>query len=134
MKCGALIIRGRKIMNSFVQINFLIVLMSFLTFGCSSNFTSYSASNSQGSSNLNNPQGNAGPQMQLTWKANAGEQQGFYIEQSLDGVSYSQIKTIPDGVNTTSIGVTRGQRYYFRIRGYNQAGPSPYSAIVMGSL
>lgn len=126
------------------QLKQLFMLFTFvvLSFGCSSNFSSYSSSSTQGSSSANQPVGGApgapnvptGPHMQLNWKSNVGEQQGFYIEQSTDGVSYTQIQDIPDGVNTTNVNVTRGQMYYFRMRGYNQAGPSAYSTIVMGSL
>lgn len=125
--------------NQLKKVAMLLVL-GILGFGCSSNFSTYTSSSSQSSSSgpvadaPGAPNVPAGPHMQLSWKSNVGEQQGFYIEQSTDGVSYTQIQDIPDGVNTTNVNVTRGQMYYFRIRGYNQAGPSAYSTIVMGSL
>jgi hypothetical protein len=80
----------------------------------------------------NNNQGTAGSnQVKLAWASNLGEQQGFDIEQSTDGVTFTQIQQVPDGTNTVTVTVpTVGKNYYFRIRGYNQSGYSPYTSVV----
>jgi hypothetical protein len=71
----------------------------------------------------------------LSWSANAGEQQGFLIEQSSDGTNFTQVQTVPDGTNTATItGLLDGATYSFRIRGYNASGDSPYTSIVMVSI
>jgi hypothetical protein len=70
-------------------------------------------------------------QAKLQWTSNKGEQQGFYVEESTDGTHFSQVLTVPDGTNSVVVTVpTAGQTYYFRVRGYNQAGTSPYTSIV----
>lgn len=119
-------------MRNFLQNSMSLFALTMLCAGCTSGFSPYS--NLSQSSLSSSPYNPANPQMQLTWKANRGEQQGFYIEQSTDGKTYSQIQIVPDGVSSTKVSVVKGQKYYFRVRGYNQVGPSPYSSIVMGSL
>ncbi len=111
----------------------LSLSFSFLMMSCSSNFSPYT-SLSQGSLSGGNQPSSTNPQMLLSWKANLGEQQGFNIEQSTDGANYAQIQSVPDGVNSLKVNVTKGKNYYFRVRGYNQVGLSAYSSIVMGSL
>ena len=101
---------------------------------CSNQFAPFT--NLQNAASEKTPQSStiSGSQLQLSWKANLGEQEGFNIEQSMDGVNFNQILQVADGINTAQVSVTAGQRYYFRIRSYNPAGSSPYSAIVLGSL
>ena len=71
-------------------------------------------------------------QISLTWTDNATNETGFKIERSLDGGrSWTQIGTV--GANVTSVsntGLARRTTYYYRIRAYNSAGDSTYSAIV----
>jgi hypothetical protein len=75
------------------------------------------------------PTGN--PIIQISWTADLGEQQGFYIEQSSDGVTFNQVQIVPDGTySATLTGFTPAATYYFRIRAYDQSGPSPYSPVV----
>ena len=70
-------------------------------------------------------------QIQLSWNANAGAQSGFYLETSRDGVSFQQSQQVLDPTNTAIIsGLISGQKYYFRVRAYNQVGDSPYTAVV----
>jgi hypothetical protein len=67
----------------------------------------------------------------LSWTAQAGQQLGFLIEQSKDGLSFSQIQTVLDGINNVTItGLLAGQKYFFRVRSYNLTGDSPYSTVV----
>jgi hypothetical protein len=67
-------------------------------------------------------------QINLTWTDNSGNESGFLIEESTDGVTWTQIGSV--GANTTSYtanGLSRGTKYYFRVRAYNTAGTSSYS-------
>lgn len=73
-------------------------------------------------------------QVNLTWTSNAGEQEGFYIEESTDGTNYSQILTVPDGTNNAVIVMPGPGKYYLRVRSYNQAGNSPYTPIVTANI
>ena len=107
---------------------FALSSLFILAAGCSSASRDL-ASNPQGSSGQpNNLQAN------LAWTSNLGEQQGFYIEESTDGTNYSQILTVPDGTNNATIVVPTSGNYYFRIRGYNQAGDSTYSQVVTATI
>jgi hypothetical protein len=64
----------------------------------------------------------------LSWTDNAGNEEGFKIERSLDGASFVQIDQI--GANRTSYtdrGVAGSTTYHYRIRAYNDGGNSAYS-------
>ena len=72
--------------------------------------------------------------VQLTWNSSYGEQQGFNVEISNDGVNFSLAQTVSNGIYTASFpGLTRGQTYYFRVKSFNTAGFSPYSQTIMVS-
>lgn len=102
-----------------------ILALGFLA-GCGQKNQATSTPSAQGA----NP--GASSQVVLNWTSNKGEQQGFDVEESTDGVNFTQTQTVPDGTNTASITVSNPtQKYYFRIRGYNQAGFSPYSPTVI---
>jgi hypothetical protein len=66
----------------------------------------------------------------LSWTSNRGEQQGFYIEESSDGNNFTQVQSVPDGVNSATVAVPSAGTYFFRMRGFNQAGNSPYTGVV----
>jgi len=64
----------------------------------------------------------------LTWTDNATNEDGFEIERSLDGASFSLRATV--GANVTSYsdtGLAASTTYYYRVRAYNSAGKSDYS-------
>jgi hypothetical protein len=69
-------------------------------------------------------------QVQLAWNAITGEQDGFNIEASPDGITYTKVATVTDVRAATITGLLKGKTYSFRISGYNSAGQSPYSAII----
>jgi hypothetical protein len=73
-------------------------------------------------------------QVQLAWNANKGEQQGFYVEQSSDGTNFTQVLSVPDGTYAATIPVSAAGNYYFRLRGYNQSGTSPYTAVISSTV
>jgi len=65
----------------------------------------------------------------LTWVDNSGNEAGFAIEESTDGISFTQIETA--GVNVVSAnvpGLQAGVTYYFRVRAFNAFQGKTYSA------
>ncbi len=67
-------------------------------------------------------------QIDLTWTDNATNEDGFKIERSTDGTTFSQIATT--GSNTTSYsstGLTASTTYHYRVRANNSGGDSAYS-------
>jgi hypothetical protein len=69
-------------------------------------------------------------QINLNWTDNSNNENGFAIEQSSDGVNFTQIATV--GVNITNYQVisnlVAGTTYYFRVRAYNNYQTLSYSA------
>jgi titin len=64
----------------------------------------------------------------LSWTDNAGNETGFLIERSPDGINFTQIATVGANVTTYSnTGLTASTTYYYRVRATNSAGNSAYS-------
>jgi hypothetical protein len=64
----------------------------------------------------------------LSWTDNANNEDGFKIERSLNGTSFSQIATVGANVTTYNDGsVTDQTQYWYRVRAYNAGGNSAYS-------
>jgi len=64
----------------------------------------------------------------LTWADNSNNETGFRIERRT-GSTWSQVASV--GANATSYsdtGLTANTTYYYRVRAYNAAGNSPYTA------
>lgn len=64
----------------------------------------------------------------LGWTDTAADENGFAIERSLNGTSWSQVATV--GANIVSFlqtGLAAGTPYYFRVRAFNGGGYSSYS-------
>jgi hypothetical protein len=67
-------------------------------------------------------------QINLSWADNSGNETGFKVERSTDGVNFTQVATV--GVNTTSYaatGLSASTAYTFRVRATNSVGDSAYS-------
>ncbi|NOR19666.1 MAG: hypothetical protein GQ538_06215 [Xanthomonadales bacterium] len=67
-------------------------------------------------------------QINLSWTDNAINEDGFVIERSLDGSSFSQIDSV--GSNTQAYsdsGLTTEVTYYYRVAAFNLIGNSSYS-------
>ena len=69
-------------------------------------------------------------QINLSWTDNSTNENGFAVEQSTDGVNFTQIGTT--GVNVTSYAanssLSSGTTYYYRVRAFNGASNNTYSA------
>ena len=62
------------------------------------------------------------------WSDNSSDEDGFELERSTDGTSFSLLVTA--SANQTShldVGLTPGQTYYYRVRAFNANGNSSYS-------
>jgi Calx-beta domain len=71
----------------------------------------------------------AAAQLTLSWTDNSNNEDGFRIERRISGGSFAQIAVV--AANVTSFidsGVTAGTTYCYRVRAYNQAGASAYTA------
>ena len=67
-------------------------------------------------------------QINLAWTDTAGNETGFKIERSTDGVNFTEITTV--GANVTAYsntGLNASTQYTYRVRAYNVAGDSAYS-------
>jgi acid phosphatase type 7 len=67
-------------------------------------------------------------QIKLAWTDRAGNESGFGIERSSDGLTFSQIATV--GANVVvylNTGLTANKTYKYRVRAFNAAGNSAYS-------
>ncbi len=66
----------------------------------------------------------------LRWTDGDVKEDGFKIERSTDGVSFSQIATVGSGVlSYNDTGLTESVEYYYRVREYLGADDYPYSNI-----
>lgn len=66
----------------------------------------------------------------LSWADNSGNESGFKIERSTDGVVFTQIATTGADVTTYTNGsLTSGTTYHYRVRAYNSSGDSAYSNV-----
>jgi hypothetical protein len=66
--------------------------------------------------------------IKLNWSDNSSTEAGYKIERSTDGTNFSQINTVGMNVETyTSGNLTKGKKYYYRVRAYSNAGNSSYS-------
>jgi titin len=68
----------------------------------------------------------------LTWADNAGYEQGYKLERSADGLSFTQIAQL--GANATSYAdssLTAGTAYHYRVRAYDGPNHSAYSNTVV---
>ena len=120
-------------MKNLIQIIFVLTLAQFI-FGCnkSSNSSSPTAATATpGSSPTPGASPAATAAVQLSWQANPGEQQGFNIQISTNGTTFTPSQTVPDPTDTATItGLSAGQTYYFKISAYNQAGSSAFSSVI----
>ncbi|MFA5795455.1 MAG: DUF2341 domain-containing protein [Candidatus Brocadiia bacterium] len=69
-------------------------------------------------------------QIDLTWQDNSPGENGFKVERSPDGSSWSEIATLP--ANSTAYSdtsVSPATIYYYRVRSYNFIQNNPYSNV-----
>ena len=68
----------------------------------------------------------------LNWQGHSDNENGFRIERSLNGTSFSQIATVSAGTITYADNtISLGQDYFYRVCAYNNLGNSAYTNIVV---
>lgn len=66
----------------------------------------------------------------LAWVDNSSDENGFVIEQSLDGVVFNYLFAVgPDVVTYTDTGLSPSTTYDYRVNAYNAAGNSDFSNV-----
>ncbi len=66
----------------------------------------------------------------LNWTDASGNEDGFKIERSTDGASYTQVAAVGPNVTTFSnTGLQKNRTYYYRVRSYRQTVNSTYSNV-----
>lgn len=64
----------------------------------------------------------------LTWTDGANDEDGFHVERSLDGASWTRIaSTGPNSITYSSTGLSADTEYHFRVQAFNAGGASGYS-------
>ena len=103
--------------------------------------TTGSTSNPGGGTGTTNPTPPAAPSnlsassasstsIKLTWTDGSVREDGYKIERSTDGSSFSQITSVGASVTSyTDSGLTAGKKYYYRVRGFNAFGNSSFTNV-----
>ena len=74
-------------------------------------------------------------ELTLSWNDNSNNEDGFRIERSLDGSSFTEIATVGANVATyEDTTIAEGQNYTYRVRAFNEFGDSGYSNSASGSV
>ncbi len=69
-------------------------------------------------------------QINLSWTDTSTNESGFRVEQSPDGISFTQIAQVAANItNYLNAGLFPGTTYYYRVRAYNSAGGSAYANV-----
>jgi hypothetical protein len=70
-------------------------------------------------------------QVEFSWTDNSTEESGFLLEQSLDGINFEGLGSIPANVvNFSILEMLPGTTYHLRVRAYNGLGSSEPSEVV----
>jgi sugar lactone lactonase YvrE len=70
-------------------------------------------------------------QISLDWQDNSNDEDGFYLQQSLNNFDYITIAILPSNVTTfIDTGLNPDTVYYYRVMSYNVVGSSSFSNVV----
>jgi titin len=98
--------------------------------GCSSNATASAVTQDGPPAAPSNLTASAvsAAQINLSWMENSLNEDGFSIERSLYGTTFTVIGATGPNVTTfAATGLAKNTRYYFRVRAFNELGSSAYS-------
>ena len=72
--------------------------------------------------------GRTSTRLSLQWNDNSTNEDGFIIQSSLAGITYTQLDTVGSNITTYNAdGLSSGTTYFFRVAGYNAGGTSAFS-------
>jgi hypothetical protein len=64
----------------------------------------------------------------LAWADNSGNETGFRIERSFNGVNWAEVAVVgSNSISFNNTGLSAATTYFYRVRAYNSNGFSPYS-------
>jgi PKD repeat protein len=67
-------------------------------------------------------------QVNLTWTDNSGNEDGFEVERSTNNAAFTQVAlAAANATSYSNTGLANSTTYYYRLRGFNSSGRSPYS-------
>ena len=67
-------------------------------------------------------------QINLSWTDNANNENGFKVEQSTDGTTFTQVAMLgSNAVSYSATGLSASTTYFYRVASFNDAGNSQYS-------
>jgi len=67
-------------------------------------------------------------QINLSWTDNSNNENGFKVEQSTDGTTFTQIAMLASNATSHAVtGLTASTTYFFRVASFNDAGNSQFS-------
>lgn len=70
-------------------------------------------------------------QINLSWTDNSSNESGFSLERSSDGTTFTALATLDANASSYSnTGLAAATTYYYRLRAFNDAGTSAYTASV----
>ncbi len=72
--------------------------------------------------------------VELNWVANQGEQDGFTVLQSPDGINFNTVQTIKEPLRAATVSVSSGKTYYFQVQAYNSTGSSPATTSIVVNI
>jgi hypothetical protein len=71
-----------------------------------------------------------GAQLTINWNDQSSDEEGFEIERTRDGATFSPVGTVPANVTQyVDTSVEAGTSYWYRIRAYKGSTHSPYSNV-----
>jgi polygalacturonase len=74
-------------------------------------------------------------QIELSWTDNSANESGFRVEQSLDGINFTQIAQVAANItNYLNTGLFPGTNYYYRVYAFNAAGNSAYANVASATV
>jgi len=116
----------------------ILILISFATFSYSCDISSLFKNDPQEESitPISNPENLSiesltATSVNVTWTDTSNNEDGFHIERSIDGVSFSKYTSVGKNISSYAVfGLLSNQENYFRIKAYNSSTESDFSNTV----
>ncbi|MHC1742078.1 MAG: fibronectin type III domain-containing protein [Syntrophobacteraceae bacterium] len=69
--------------------------------------------------------------IRIRWNDNSNNEQGFYVERSLNGVNWTRVRTnARNDFNWNNTGLARRRTYFYRVQAFNADGVTAYTNVV----